>query len=327
MNLAKKAGIGMSVLSSRILGRRMPIFVSWSLTNRCNMHCKYCEIPTQKSKELTTNQIIQTIEELARLGTGVIAFTGGEPLLRDDIGKIVDYAKDKGTFVKINSNGALVKDKIQEIRNADILQLSLDGPKGIHNRQRGKGSYDRVMEAVQIAKTVGMKVYFNTTITRFNVNHLDYISRKAMELRIPTSFQPVTDIFFGAKNVAALYPERGDFILAINKLKQEKKRNPYILNSQTSLEYMSDWPRGGRINCFAGRINYRIASDGNILPCNRTMDRKLDYNCLRNLREVFKRDLNAVCPGCWCITALELNYVFSFQLEPILNLARLDFLK
>jgi MoaA/NifB/PqqE/SkfB family radical SAM enzyme len=91
---------------------------------------------------------------------------------------------------------------------------------------------------------------------------------------------------------------------------------------------MSKWPLGSRINCFAGKVAYRIASDGNILPCNRTMDKSLKYNCLKdNFRDVLSRKLDAVCNGCWCITALELNYAFSLKLEPIFNIIRLDYLK
>lgn len=328
MKLIKNIKIGSLVLFAKIFKKNIPLFVSWSLTNRCNMRCRYCNIPNTKAKELTTQQIVRTIDNFAKLGTQVIALTGGEPLLRPDTDKIIDYCKKKGIYVKVNSNGKLVKRMIKKIKNADVLQLSLDGPKKIHDLQRGKGSFENVIEAVNIAKESGMKVYFNTTITKFNVKHLEYIYEKSRELKVPVSFQPVTDIFFGAKSINRIYPEKEEFRRAIKRLADEKKSNPYILNSYTSLAYLLGWPHGAKIDCFAGRINYRIASDGTILPCNRTMDKVSRYNCLNSdFDSVFDRRLNAICPGCWCITALELNYAFSFYLEPILNIIRLDFLK
>lgn len=328
MKFIKNLEIGALLLYAKLFRKRIPLFVSWSLTNRCNLHCRYCEIPTLKSKELSTEQVFKVIDELYLSGTRVVSFTGGEPLLREDIGRIIDYAKSKGIYVKLNSNGILVKKRIKDIKNLDVLQLSFDGPKAIHDRQRGKGSYDSVIEAINIAKENNIRVYFNTTVTRFNVNNLDYIFCKIKEFKIPTSFQPVTDILFCTKNIGSLYPKKGDFNKAIKNMMKEKRTNPYILNSYNSLRYMSRWPLNSRINCFAGKVAYRISSDGGILPCNRTMDKSFRYNCLKdNFKDVLGKKLDAVCNGCWCITALELNYAFALRFEPIFNIIRLDYLK
>ena len=88
MKIKDKIFIGHSILKSKLLKKSSPLTVGWSLTNRCNHECKYCGIPNVKSNELTTEQIFSIIDELSELGTKIIQFTGGEPLLRDDIGKI-----------------------------------------------------------------------------------------------------------------------------------------------------------------------------------------------------------------------------------------------
>ena len=80
-----------AVLQAKILRRRIPFAVSWALTYRCNAKCLYCRIQDIDLKELGIKEILSILDELAAMGTRWISFTGGEPLLRDDIGEIIDY--------------------------------------------------------------------------------------------------------------------------------------------------------------------------------------------------------------------------------------------
>jgi len=102
-----------------ILKHRRPITVNLEITYRCNSNCKYC--PTEKlneknsqeiKKEMTTEQIFSMIDELSGIGMKRLAIGGGEPLLREDIGEIINYAKQKKIFTFISTNGILLPKKL-----------------------------------------------------------------------------------------------------------------------------------------------------------------------------------------------------------------------
>ena len=80
-----------AIMKLRVLKKNTPIVVSWSLTNRCNSKCKYCSRWKQETAELNTKQIFSIIDELSKMGTRRIIYTGGEPLIREDIAEIINY--------------------------------------------------------------------------------------------------------------------------------------------------------------------------------------------------------------------------------------------
>ncbi len=83
------------IVASRF-GKKTPLEVMYRITTRCNLRCKYCGIWRQKPKEMNTEQIKTAIKEFADAGTINWAFTGGEPLLRRDLGELINFANDKG---------------------------------------------------------------------------------------------------------------------------------------------------------------------------------------------------------------------------------------
>ena len=70
----------------------------------------------------------------------------------------------------MNSNGTLVPDCIDNIRELDFLKLSLDGPKSVHDLLRGKGSYEKVIKAADVCHREKIKFGFACTLTKYNIN-------------------------------------------------------------------------------------------------------------------------------------------------------------
>src|SRR5262249_10177834 len=120
----------------RLLHRKSPFQMTLSLTNRCNFRCTYCEIPLQHRDEMSTAEWFGAIDELHAGGLGRASIIGGEPLLRKDAGQIVDHLKRRGIHASMNTNGWLVAERIDELRNLDLVCVTLDGPEAIHDRQR-----------------------------------------------------------------------------------------------------------------------------------------------------------------------------------------------
>ncbi|WP_083500587.1 radical SAM protein [Thermococcus celericrescens] len=110
-----------------------PVSVSIDVTYRCNYNCPYCYVgcsPNINREELTTKEMFSIIDELADLEVLVLCLCGGEPTLRKDLIKILNYANEKGITVNIVTNGSLISDnfasKLAE-SGIGIVQVSLDG--------------------------------------------------------------------------------------------------------------------------------------------------------------------------------------------------------
>jgi len=127
--LSSAASLG----KARVFNRHLPLFVSWELTNRCNLKCRYCDVWKLNSEELPTDTVLSMVDELKNLGTKFISFTGGEPLLRKDIDEILSHCKTNGLYASLNSNGFELKDKPQTVKKFDFVIMSLDGQEAIHD--------------------------------------------------------------------------------------------------------------------------------------------------------------------------------------------------
>ncbi len=315
MKLRKKFELGVLLLYCKLFKKRRPLFVSWYLTHRCNMRCKYCDISTFSNKELSSRQIFKIIDEFASLGGKGINLTGGEPLLRDDIGKIVDYAKAKGIFVKLNSNGLLVKQKINDIKNVGILEFSFDGPRRIHDMQRGRGSYDKVMEALKIAREKGIKTVLSVTVTKRNMNAIDKIIDFIEKEKILTHFQPVAPIL-GPYSFKKLEIPKESYSEVLDSIINGKQRCRFIVNTTLGLEYLKKEQKE-IMRCGAFSINFVIAPNGDLYPCNGLYNRIKPYNCIKlGLKEAFLKSKPVNCDSCLCTQTLDLDLLY----EKILSL-------
>src|SRR3990172_7336560 len=109
----------------RVVGRKSPFQMTFSLTNRCNFRCEYCDIPLQRREEMTTAQWKTCIDEFSAGGMGRASVIGGEPLLREDAGEIIRHLKSKGVHTAMNTNGWFVKDRIEDVQGLDLVCVTL----------------------------------------------------------------------------------------------------------------------------------------------------------------------------------------------------------
>ncbi|MFH1305343.1 MAG: radical SAM protein, partial [Candidatus Omnitrophota bacterium] len=154
------------------------------MTDRCNLRCRYCEghFSGRQIKDLTMDEIRKIIDECKELGACHFIIHGGEILLRNDIGKIVDYLKEKDLYVDLATNGALLPDKINEIKNVDSLCISLDGREENNDFTRGKGSYLAAMRAIEAARAEGIKLSVHATLTKINLGDIEYLCEQARRM-------------------------------------------------------------------------------------------------------------------------------------------------
>jgi MoaA/NifB/PqqE/SkfB family radical SAM enzyme len=331
MQLRNKYFTIKSILNQKLFKKNSPLIISWTLSNKCNRKCIYCDVPNIKSSELTTDEILKVIDELKESGTQRIGFTGGEPLLKKDIGKIVNYCKKKGIFVGIVSNGSLVKEKIKQIKNLNLLQLSLDGTEKTNDKQRYIGSYKDVIQAISTAKKYNLMIWITYVITKNNTNKKNYmhILKLAKQFNLKVFFQPIVTYKNCGKNTEELLPKTNEFQTMIKDLIKKKTRNKAIGNSSDGLKQLYSWPNliNQESKCYAGKLMAHIYPDGKMHPCF-----NLIYHETKNVKQGIKNafssiDKNSVnkCDGCWTYATIEFNLLLSLNTDSIIN--TLDLLK
>ena len=315
MKFRKGAGIFFRVMLVKFFKKKYPLVLNLRVTNRCNRQCIYCAVPQRSKEQLTKEEIFSIIDEVED-DCVFINLYGGEPLVREDVGEIIDYIKARdGIFLSLSSNGTLVPSRIAEVKKLDLILLSLDGPRSIHDRQKGTGSFAEVMEAVKIARENNVPVIAMTAISKFNIDHFDYILEKAHELDFNVVFQPVIS---GAKDNSSVYPDEREFRNFVSRLIKRDDKHLATMSKNT-LKYYLHWPQGNkkRINCLVERISCFIDADGSLFPCTTLCDinygeakYREPYNSIRKggVKKAFNNLLESHCEDCWAVDSVELNW-------------------
>jgi heme b synthase len=155
--------------------------VAWEVTRRCNLACLHCRASSLRGPyqgELTTEECLRLLDDIASFSRPLIILTGGEPLLREDIYDIARYGSQKGMPMALATNGTLLtEDMVERMRHAGIrrVSVSIDGQdRESHDAFRGvAGAFDEALRGVDILRENGMEFQLNTTVTRQNIAQLE----------------------------------------------------------------------------------------------------------------------------------------------------------
>ncbi len=181
---------------NRIKPQTLPKEVMIEVTPRCNFKCKFCfnRVSFAKQghlgKEPTTFYLKKVINSIKRAGVSVVRFTGGEPILREDIFELIKYAKAKGLEVRLNTNGSLIKSYKMAKEMAKYLDYVLFSmhtydPKKDEEITGFKGSFEKKVRAVRWFKKAGVKtVRMSTIATLDNIKNLEKFYHLFKEIKI-----------------------------------------------------------------------------------------------------------------------------------------------
>ena len=142
----------------------------WNFTNRCNLQCHHCySYASADSKDfLSTKFILSSIDELKKANIKFVIFSGGEPLLREDIFDIADKMRKEGIITYLSTNGLFINEKNVDkiIQKFNYIGISIDGMEEVHDYFRGKkGSYKKSIEAIKLIQSYGGNAGIRFTIT------------------------------------------------------------------------------------------------------------------------------------------------------------------
>lgn len=162
---------------SQKASERRPIVV-WNITRECNLRCVHCYNDSgAKCNEATNQEARAIIDDLAEYGVSSLIFSGGEPLMRDDLFDLIGYAGDKGLRTVISTNGTLItSDKAQLIKKSGTgyVGISLDGIGKVNDKFRGvEGAFEKAVVGIRNCQNVGVRVGLRLTLTQSNVCELE----------------------------------------------------------------------------------------------------------------------------------------------------------
>lgn len=323
-NYWKTAGYCLYAMGKeKLLKKHTPLAAVLYLTYKCNQKCPFCEFWRWEEQEMTTSEIVTLIDQLKTAGTQRLGLMGGEATLREDIGEIINYSKKKGLITTLCSNGKMAGEKIVELKNLDILILSLDGPQEIHDKLRGKGSYEAVIKVLEKAKAQRIKVWLTTLLVKENVNCLEHTIRLAQYYGLHCSFQPAIRYSGSAKNLERFILTREEVQAAFNKIMNYKKAGYPIALSRSYLKYMcSYWPEINSQNlpCFAGRLFCIVSPAGNVFACQPDENRNKELNVLKaGFIKAFNNLPKFSCQHCFCDSFIETNLLFNADIFTMWN--------
>lgn len=161
--------------------QQRPVVV-WNVTKQCNLYCDHCYAAADTetaSGELSTAEGKRLLDELADYGVPVILFSGGEPLVRNDLVELIDYAADVGLRPVLSTNGTLLtNERVQELKDAGVAYagISVDGLPEHHDAFRGQdGAFEAAVDGIRTCLDAGLKTGLRYTITRRNADDLEAI--------------------------------------------------------------------------------------------------------------------------------------------------------
>jgi radical SAM protein with 4Fe4S-binding SPASM domain len=264
-----------------------PRLISWNLTRVCNLACGHCYLDAVQRRreapdELTTDEALRVVEEIAQLAPGaMLVLTGGEPLLRRDLDTLVAAAAARELMPVIGSNGTLL-----DARRAAALRaagavgvgISLDSiTPAFHDRLRGQdGAWEKAVAGLRAAREAGLAVQVQTTLFRENLGAIEAIADCAEELGalalnlffLVCTGRGVTQTDLAGAEYEAALARIAALQQRRDKLMIRARCAPYVrrmlgLHAADEAGSYASWSSA----CLAGRSYCRITPEGRVTAC------------------------------------------------------------
>lgn len=311
--------------------RWRPTYAVWEITLKCDLACRHCGSRAGKARpdELSTEECLDLVDQMADLGVREVTIIGGEAYLRDDWTDIIAAITRRGMQATMTTGGrGITKERAQQAKAAGLqnVSVSLDGLEQTHDRLRGvKGSFESALQAMRNFVAAGIRITTNTQINRLSLPELPDIldvminaKSLAWQLQLTVPMGRAVDepeVMLQPYELLVLFP-----LLA--ELKGRAQEAGILLWPGNNLGYFGPFestlrgsmPRGHGGSCGAGRVTLGIEADGAIKGCpslttknwtgGNIRDQRLQdiwerAEALRYTRDRTEADLWGYCGTCY----------------------------
>ncbi len=270
------------VLSGPVAPKRIgpPLWLLAELTYRCPLQCPYCSNPiefAQIKDELDTEQWLQVLRQGRKLGAAQLGFSGGEPLLRQDLEDLAGDARSLGYYSNLITSGmGLSRERVAALKTAglDHIQLSFqDSDKELNDQIAGSHkAFDKKLAMAQVVKEFDYPMVINFVLHRHNIDHIESILELCVQ--IGANYVELANVQYygwGLHNRASLMPSKEQLRHAeevtqrYRKQYQQKMQLIFVVP-----DYYETRPKG----CMNGwgSLFLTVAPDGLALPCHSARD-------------------------------------------------------
>jgi MoaA/NifB/PqqE/SkfB family radical SAM enzyme len=270
--------------------------VVWEVTKKCNYKCSHCcnnSNPDYK-EPLDKSDLLRILDEMDQEGVESIYFSGGEPLLREDMLDILEYASGKHfKELSMASNGSTIsKDVSKRIAGIGLtnVMVSLDGhDEETHNRMRGVDTaYKDAVSGIRNLLESGQSVRIGTVISAFNADHLKDIADMAVSLGAKqVYFNWLIKAGRASDNESLALPIEEYYRIcpAVQNIGEEYK-GLIGVGLHRGFPIERDFP-----DCSGGEKIFHVTHEGFLSPCSWVFKMDKIYSTGRTLREASFSDL------------------------------------
>lgn len=279
-----KRGLPLLGQSRSIDKRTRPIYAVWEITLRCDLACRHCGSRAGRARhdELSTDECLDLVHQMAALGVMEVTVIGGEAYLRDDWTRIVREIRAQGMTATMTTGGrGFTPERATAAAGAGLqsVSVSIDGLEQAHDRLRGvKGSHQSAVAAIRALRSAGIQVSVNTQINRVSLPDLPAVleliiaeGAHSWQIQLTTPMGRAAD-----EPEMLLQPyELLDLFPLLNQLKNRCDEAKVRLWPGNDIGYFGPYetnlrgkmPRGHMASCGAGRSTLGIEADGTIKGC------------------------------------------------------------
>ena len=252
-----------------------PLWLLAELTYRCPLHCPFCYNPVGYANdrtELTTEQWFDVMRQARQLGAAQLGFSGGEPLLRDDLEDLVGEGRRLGFYTNLITSGiGLTEARLARMKELglDHIQLSFqDSTREMNDFLSSTKTFDLKARVAKLIRQYDYPMVLNVVLHRFNLDHVERIIDMALEMGVDYLELANTQYYGWALiNRAQLMPTQAQLTRAESVVNACRAR---IGNRMRILFVVPDYFEQRPKACMNGwgSVFLGIAPDGTALPCH-----------------------------------------------------------
>lgn len=308
-----------------------PTYLMMKITNRCNSNCAYCSHAFSNTEEqksdISLDLILKTIKEAGEMKVKAASINGGEPLVRDDIEKIVSAFIDQQITPVLMTNGLLLPKRWESLGEAGLryIIISFDSLDPVtYNKQRG-AKYEDAVTGIEAAMKLNEKysdahIHVTTVLTKNNVGELpafvDYMSERGIYVQISPYHHFDTRI---PNKLRITDPEQ--IFSLTGTLLRMKRAGKLIANSEGFLSHLPNFFLFNQrvpsdYKCLIGYTNVFVDAYMNVHCCWDGRFKPVGNLCNNSLKEIWNSSSYQVvrdkmvkcdCSGCWYLCTGEVT--------------------